>query len=149
MKKCIAVLMTLCLFVSMQAQTNPQSKPAAVKDTKTTTPAKEPAKKYIGAEISFDKLTHNFGTLKIGEVKEGLFTFTNVGVKPLIIESAVASCDCTEMTFPKTPIMPGQTGVIKATYTAKTAGSINKRITVTSTAETDRVILQIKGDVVE
>ncbi|MDR1113257.1 MAG: DUF1573 domain-containing protein [Bacteroidales bacterium] len=133
MKKIFSLAIVLLAFGLMQAQ--------EVK--------KEVPKQYKGAEISLDKLTHNFGKLKVGEVKEGIFTFTNVGVKPLIIEDAIASCDCTVMSWTQTPVMPGQKGTIKATYTAKNVGPISKRITVLSTAETDRLILQIKGEVIE
>jgi hypothetical protein len=51
------------------------------------------------------------------------------------------------MDWTQTPVMPGQKGTIKATYTAKNVGAISKRITVLSTAETERLILQIKGEV--
>jgi hypothetical protein len=131
MKKLISLMVLLLTFGLMQAQ-----------ETK-----KEAPKQYKGAEISLDKLTHNFGKLKVGEVKEGVFTFTNIGVKPLIIEDVIASCDCTVMSWTQTPVMPGQKGTIKATYTAKNAGPFSKRITVLSTAESERIILNIKGEV--
>ena len=104
-------------------------------------------KSYTGAEIEFDHITADLGTLNIGDVKETLFTFTNIGKKPLILDNVIISCDCTEIEWPKTPVMPGQTGKIKVIYTAKTTGSINKWATVLSNAERDRVILTLKGKV--
>ncbi len=101
-----------------------------------------------GPEIKFDKLYFDFGEVKVGEVKTLTLTFTNVGNRPLILDDAISSCDCTEVEWTKSPVMPGQKGTIKAIYTAKDLGLISKRITVLSNAETDRVILQLKGKVI-
>lgn len=101
----------------------------------------------VGAEIEFDKTTLDFGTLSIGDVKVDTFTFTNVGKKPLILENVVSNCDCTVIDWSRKPVMPGKTGTITATYTAKNSGMINKWVTVMSNAETDRVILKLRGTV--
>ena len=127
-------LMILCLMIgglfALQAQT---TKTAPYKGT--------------GAEIQFDKLTVDFGTLKVGDVKTVTITFTNIGKKPLILDDVISSCDCTTVDWSKQPIMPGKKGTIKATYTAKHTGLISKSLTVFSNANTDRVILQLKGEV--
>ena len=109
---------------------------------KTATPAK-----VNGPEIKFDKSYFDFGTVKVGEVKTQTVTFTNIGNKPLLLDNVISSCDCTEVEWSKAPVMPGKTGTIKAIYTAKNPGIISKRVTVDSNAETDRVILQLKGQV--
>ncbi|MEG1555302.1 MAG: DUF1573 domain-containing protein [Bacteroidales bacterium] len=131
MKRVIAIFLLSCFVLSVDAQTD----------------KKEVPKTITGAEIKFDKLAHDFGTLNVGEVKIGVFTFTNVGKKPLILDDVISSCDCTELEWSKAPVMPGQKGTIKATYTAKNSGLISKRVTVLSNANTDRVILQLKGKV--
>lgn len=100
-----------------------------------------------GAEIQFDKLSFDFGELKIGDVKEATVTFTNIGNRPLILDDVISSCDCTVVDWSKAPVMPGKTATIKATYTADSQGIISKRVTVLSNAETDRIILQLKGNV--
>jgi hypothetical protein len=100
-----------------------------------------------GAEIEFDKITFDYGTLEVGEVKTGIFTYTNVGNKPLVLFDVIVSCDCTEVEWQKEPVMPGKTAVIKAVYTAKSPGLISKQITVQSNAQTDRIKLQLKGNV--
>ena len=127
-------LIILCLMIgglfALQAQT---TKTAPYKGT--------------GAEIQFDKLTVDFGTLKVGDVKTVTITFTNIGKKPLILDDVISSCDCTTVDWSKQPIMPGKKGTIKATYTAKHTGLISKRLTVLYNANTDRVILQLKGEV--
>jgi len=100
-----------------------------------------------GAEIEFDKIVFDYGTLEVGNVKTGVFTYTNVGNKPLVLFDVNVSCDCTEVEWQKEPVMPGKKGTIKATYTAKTPGAIAKYITVQSNAQTDRLKLQLKGNV--
>ncbi|MCL1849973.1 MAG: DUF1573 domain-containing protein, partial [Bacteroidetes bacterium] len=116
------------------------------KDKKTTASPYVP-KVTTGAEIEFDKVTFDYGTLDIGDVKTGVFTYTNVGNKPLVLFDVVVSCECTNVEWQKEPVMPGKTGEIKAVYTAKTAGLISKQITVQSNAQTDRIKLQLKGNV--
>ena len=131
MKKLVAFICMLCMGFSvvLHAQT-----------TKTTYTG-------TGAEIEFEKKTVDFGTLKVGDVKVVTITYKNIGKKPLILDDVISSCDCTEVEWSKAPVMPGKTGTIKATYTAKNVGLISKRLTVLSNAITDRVILQLKGEV--
>ncbi len=135
MKKLLIICMALCFVISMQAQSSKTS--SSNKSTYTGT----------GAEIKFDKLTVDFGTLKVGDVKVVTVTFTNIGKKPLILDDVISSCDCTTVEWSKQPVMPGKKGTIKAKYTAKNKGLISKRVTVLSNANTDRVILQLKGEV--
>jgi hypothetical protein len=119
---------------------------------KTTKKEAEPQyvpKVTTGAEIEFDKISFDYGTLEVGDVKTGTFTYTNVGNKPLVLFDVTVSCDCTEVEWQKEPVMPGKKGTIKAVYTAKTPGVIAKQITLQSNAQTDRIKLQLKGNVKE
>ena len=121
----------------------------AFAQTKSKKDAEPPfvPKVTTGAEIEFDIIAFDYGTLEIGDVKTGVFTYTNVGSKPLVLFDVIVSCDCTEVEWQKEPVMPGKTATIKAVYTAKTAGLIAKQITVQSNAQTDRLKLQLKGNV--
>ena len=138
MKKFLILSMIFCIVLGVQAQS---SKTTSTKSTKSSSYT------GTGAEIKFDKLTVDFGTLKVGDVKVVTVTFTNICKKPLILDDVISSCDCTTVEWSKQPIMPGKKGTIKAKYTAKNKGLISKRITVLSNANTDRVILQLKGEV--
>ncbi len=131
MRRLIILCLMMCCAIASRAQA-----PKAAGEYKGT-----------GAEIKFEKLSVDFGTLKVGDVKTVAVTFTNIGKKPLILDDVISSCDCTTVDWSKQPIMPGKKGTIKATYTAKHAGLISKRLTVLSNANTDRVILQLKGEV--
>jgi len=98
------------------------------------------------AQISFSETAHNFGTIVEGTQATYEFAFTNTGDAPLILNSVNASCGCTTPEWTKDPIMPGQTGVIKAVYNSSgRPGSFTKSITVNSNAKNGTVILTIKG----
>ena len=63
------------------------------------------------AEIKFDKLTHDFGTFsESSPVVTCVFTFTNVGEQPLVINQAMASCGCTVTEYTKDAVKPGEKG---------------------------------------
>ncbi|MBR4648038.1 MAG: DUF1573 domain-containing protein [Bacteroidales bacterium] len=138
MKKLMILVFVFCLGfgANLQAQSK-DNKSQTTTSTYTGT----------GAEIEFEKKFVDFGTLKVGDVKVVTVTYKNIGKKPLILDDVISSCDCTTVEWDKAPVMPGKTGTIKATYTAKNVGLISKRITVLSNANTDRVILQLKGEV--
>lgn len=104
------------------------------------------------AEIKFDKLTHNFGTFSEKDSKVScVFTFTNVGDAPLIINQAVASCGCTVPEYPKKPLGPGESGEIKVTYNGKGKfpGHFKKMITIRTNAKVEMTRLYIEGDMTE
>ena len=72
------------------------------------------------AEIKFEKVVHNFGTFEeTAPVQKAVFTFTNVGDKPLVINQAIASCGCTVPSYTKQPIAPGQKRMITVKYYGK------------------------------
>ena len=100
------------------------------------------------AEIKFDKLTHNFGTFSEKEpVVTCIFTYTNTGEQPLVINQAVASCGCTVPEYTKTPVKPGEKGQIKVTY--KFPGHFKKSITVRTNGAVEMTRLYIEGDMTE
>lgn len=66
-----------------------------------------------GPSMSFDVTTVDYGTIEKGSDKVRIFKFTNTGTEPLIIKAAKGSCGCTVPTYPKEPIMPGESDVMK------------------------------------
>ena len=100
------------------------------------------------AEIKFDKTTQDLGTFsESNAVQQAVFTFTNVGDAPLVINQAIASCGCTVPSYTKAPIQPGQKGQIKVTYNGegKFPGHFKKSITVRTNAKTEMTRLYIEG----
>lgn len=117
----------------------------------TTAMAQDGAEKKQ-AEIKFDKYTHNFG--KFSEMSPKVtcvFTYTNVGNAPLVINQAVASCGCTVPEYTKQPVMPGQKGEIKVTYNGagKFPGHFKKSITVRTNGKVEMTRLYVEGDMEE
>ena len=101
-----------------------------------------------GPEIEFEKLIHDYGEVPYNGNGECEFRFTNTGNEPLILQKPKSSCGCTVPTWPKEPILPGESEVIKVTYRTTKVGAINKTITVTSNAKVNAtVVLRIKGTV--
>ena len=101
-----------------------------------------------GSQISFEKETHDYGTIKNGANGTCTFEFKNTGNAPLILSNAKGSCGCTVPTWPKEPIAPGATGVISVKYDTKRQGAINKSVTITSNATNEpNKVIRIKGTV--
>ena len=104
------------------------------------------------ADIKFDKLMPDFGKFSEKEpVVSCVFSFTNVGDAPLVINQAMPSCGCTVPEFTKQPIQPGEKGEIKVTYNGqgKFPGHFKKSITVRTNAKVEMTRLYIEGEMLE
>lgn len=66
--------------------------------------------------IKWEKKSHDFGSIKMGPKADVTFKFTNTTKAPLVITAANPSCGCTASEYTKTPIMPGKTGEVTASY---------------------------------
>ena len=111
-------------------------------------PINSPVSNPNAPEISFEKTVHDYGTIVKGSNGTCEFTFTNTGKEPLILSKPISSCGCTVPTWPREPILPRKSDVIKVTYNTNNIGTINKTVTVYSNAQTNRLLLSIKGKVV-
>lgn len=102
------------------------------------------------AEIKFEKLTHDFGTISDkAPVQKCTFTFTNVGDAPLVINQAVASCGCTVPQYSKKPILPGEKGSITVTFNSRGQfpSHFKKTVTVRSNGKIELTRLYIEGTI--
>ena len=69
------------------------------------------------AEITFDRVSHDFGMVSEGEIVKTIFKFTNTSENDLYIVDAMGSCGCTVPKYPKNvPIKPGGTGEIEVNF---------------------------------
>lgn len=118
---------------------------AFVSNSQTVAPQK-PVDKNV-AVITFDKETHDFGSIPQSVPASYTFVVKNTGKSPLIITNASASCGCTTPEWTKEAIAPGKSGFVKATYNAASPGPFMKTVTVSSNASRDMVTLTLKGDV--
>jgi len=108
------------------------------------------AKKY--PEIKFETTTIDMGKFSMDDpIQKAEFTFTNTGSAKLIINMVHASCGCTVAEFPKDPIAPGATGVIKVTYngTGKMPAPFTKNIQVFTNCKDDMTRIYIKGEMTD
>jgi hypothetical protein len=101
--------------------------------------------------MSFDKIEHDFGKVKVDTDNKTIFYVTNTGKKPLIIEGVSASCGCTTPTKPEQAIQPGKKDKIEVVFHPKPGQLKEQSKTVTVTANTDpkMVVLNIKAFVEE
>ena len=101
--------------------------------------------------IEFKETTHQFGEVVEGTQAAHEFEFTNTGTEPLIITRVAASCGCTTPYWTKEPVLPGETGMIKASYNSNgRPGQFRKSITVMSNASlTPNTMVYIMGNVVK
>ncbi len=96
----------------------------------------------------------NVETYDLGKIKQNVpatatFVVTNVGTDDLMIEDAKPTCGCTISDYTKSPIAPGKTGIIKATYNAATLGHIDKTLTVKFAGASDIKFIKLTGEVLE
>jgi len=134
---------------STKVETKMVSTPAVVAPTNTITDPNQP--KPSNAKIEFvGGDSHNFGDVPEAGQIEHVFKFKNTGIEPLVLSDVRASCGCTTPSWPKEPVMPGETKDIKVQYnTAGRPGNFNKTITITSNATEPTTRLTITGNVIK
>ena len=99
------------------------------------------------AEITFDRIFHDFGNVNEGEMAKTVFTFTNTSENDLYIVDARGSCGCTVPKYPKNvAIKPGETGEIEVNF--DTTGRPNlqqKMVKVSANTSTGGEMLRIQA----
>jgi hypothetical protein len=103
------------------------------------------------ATISFDREFFDFGTIKEADgPATHQFNFTNTGSQPLLVTNVSTSCGCTISNWTKSPVMPGASGIVSATFDPRNRpGKFEKTITVLSNADRPSVSLKITGEVMQ
>jgi hypothetical protein len=104
---------------------------------------------FAQAKIQFSDVKHDFGNIKEanGSVSH-VFTFKNTGNAPLVIQNVNTSCGCTSPEYTKEPILPGKSGIVKATFDPSGRPNyFDKNLTVISNAKNSPVTLNIMGNV--
>ncbi len=99
-------------------------------------------------DIKFAEASFKFGKIEQNKPVTHIFTYTNNGAKPLVVEFASAECGCTTPEYSKEAILKGKSSTIKVTYNAAAMGAFSKRVTVKFAGINDPVILTIEGEVV-
>lgn len=100
-------------------------------------------------QMTFEQVEHDFGKIVEGETVSCDFDFTNTGKSDLLISEVSTSCGCTVPSYPKTPIRPGKSGVIKVAFNSKgKRGVQSKTIVVIANTQPNATQLRIKAKVV-
>ena len=131
-----------------QVPTEKDVKPIEEKP-ENTVKASDDAENQSGAEITFKETSHDFGNIPFKGNGSYEFVFVNTGTEPLILTQPKSSCGCTVPEWPRQPILPGESNVIKVTYkNTDRPGNFNKYVTVFSNAAVNKEVkLHIKGTV--
>ncbi|MDP1622273.1 MAG: DUF1573 domain-containing protein [Bacteroidales bacterium] len=99
--------------------------------------------------ITFEESEHDFGRIIEGETVSFSFKFSNTGKSDLIIAEVTSSCGCTVPSYPKTPIRPGETGVVKIAFNSNgRRGFQSKDVVVVSNTQPNTTVIRIKAQVV-
>ena len=130
MKKILVLLFVGVFSLAMNAQTEADIK-----------------KDYTGPVFEFESEVIDYGEIAANSDGNRVFKFKNVGKSPLIISNVKGSCGCTVPTYPKEPILPGETAEIKVRYATDRVGPFTKTITLTTNEASDTKVLRIKGKV--
>ena len=147
-------------FVSQGAvaQESPAKKPKAEnrvaspkieakKSTSVDAKAAEAPKNMTPSAITWKEDSYSFGDIEKGKPVSHEFTFTNTTKQTILVTNVKASCGCTATNYTKTPVKPGESGSVTATFNAANAGSFSKNITVTTNDSDVGKVLTIKGKV--
>ncbi|MEM9824207.1 MAG: DUF1573 domain-containing protein [Bacteroidota bacterium] len=134
MKKFCSLFAILFLISAVAFAQDKQEKMA------NETPANGPVMAFETEEIDYGTIEQHADPLRT-------FKFTNTGNEPLQITNAKGSCGCTVPTWPKEPIFPGESGAIEVRYDTKRIGKFVKRVTLTTNAGPEKIVLTIKGQV--
>ena len=99
------------------------------------------------AEITFDRIFHDFGTIKEGEIAKTVFSFTNTGENDLYIVDAIGSCGCTVPKYPKNiAIKPGESGEIEVNFDSNGRPSLlQKMVKVSANTLSGGELLRIQA----
>jgi nucleoid-associated protein YgaU len=98
--------------------------------------------------LTFAEDTHTFGDIPQDKPVSHDFTFKNTSSATILITGVKPSCGCTATNYTKTPIKPGESGSVTATYNAHAAGPFTKTLTVTTNDTETTKTLYIKGKVI-
>ncbi len=136
------------LFSTVVVAQNKSAKTATKKVEATEVMAEPVAVAMAQSQLKWENEMHDFGDITKGKPVTHDFTFTNTTKETVIISSVRPSCGCTAANYTKTPIKPGDKGVVTATFDANAPNTFHKTVTV-STSETNAApkILTIKGNV--
>ena len=73
-------------------------------------------KSDVTGKLKFEVYSYNFGKLKHGDIVGHRFKFYNNGDAPVIIQAVDKACGCTDVIYPKKPILPEDTAFVEIIF---------------------------------
>lgn len=113
----------------------------------TLTPATAPKQ----SAIKWDKEIHDFGDIEKGKPVTYEFSFTNTTNETVLITTVKPACGCTAANYTKTPVKPGDKGMVAATFNAASSGAFQKSVTIITNeggVDTSKTV-SFKGKVID
>lgn len=101
------------------------------------------------SSIKWETTSIDLGQVQKNESKDLLFEFTNITDEPVRILEAKGSCGCTNVSYPKEAIQPGEKAAITASFKSGKVGAFKKNIRIKSSTSDEYAYLYFKGEVVE
>jgi len=102
------------------------------------------------AKMVFEETNYEFGIIKEGEIIHHSYRFTNTGKIPLLISGARSTCGCTIPDYPRDPVQPGESGVIKVKFNSHgKLGTQKKPIYITANTYPSLNMISIEGEVIK
>lgn len=104
---------------------------------------------HLQADILFDTLSHDFGTIIEGERVLCFFEYENTGDGDLVIMEVESTCGCTTFAWNKEPLKPGERAQLEVIFdTNDRLGAQLKPMAVRTNATIPVVWLTIKAKVI-
>jgi len=97
--------------------------------------------------VKWSQDSKDFGKIKQNKPVTVDFEVTNTGNAPLLLVKVEPACNCTTSDYTKSPIMPGQKGIVKVSFDAKNLGNFSKSVNVTTNCKESLTILKFFGTV--
>ena len=124
---------------------NPTLNPKIWKLYKEQIAGKSDDKNEQTTTVELDKTVYDFGDITIDTKNQAVFTITNTGTHPLIIQHITTSCGCTAVDWEKQPIESGQTTDIKVEMAPEEPGYFRKTMDVYCNIEQSPLSLTVSG----
>jgi len=96
--------------------------------------------------IHIDKAIHDYGITKKGSKNTAVFTITNTGNQPLVINHVSTSCGCINVEWERQAVDPGQTANIRVEIIPDETGYFSKAIDVYCNTKESPLRLKITGN---
>lgn len=100
--------------------------------------------------MSFESMVVDYGVIEQHGEPLRKLSFTNTGDAPLVIQNARGSCGCTVPTWPKKPILPGETAELEIRYATNRLGKFSKTVTLTTNEPGGAShVIKVQGEVLK